>query len=314
MRKNRADRGTGHAVAALLLAIGLLAGPLVGSGCQTGDEDAAATNVQQAAAPRYVTTLPAFEAIVAPVVEGRGAVTALLGAGQTPHAYEPRPSDAEAVATSRALLYGASALDGWTTALDAPRRIALLDLVPPAQQRRVDGGTDPHFWTAPPAVRALLPALADTLCAADAAGCATYRARADSFATVLDTLDTTLRQVMAPVRDVPVLLAQPFFHYFTDRYGPRVVGVVTRHPGQGPSPQAIERLVRQARREGVHAVVAPVHAPARAAQAVAEAAGVPLVRVDPFGGSAEAATYSALMQHCARTLRAALDQEAPASS
>jgi hypothetical protein len=60
--------------------------------------------------------------------------------------------------------------------------------------------------------------------------------------------------------------------------------------------------------------VAPVHAPARAAQAVAEAAGVPLVRVDPFGGSAEAATYSALMQHCARTLRAALDQEAPASS
>lgn len=272
--------------------------------------------------PLFVTTIPPFAAIAAPVVGERGAVTALLSAGDSPHTYEPRPSDVERIRHATALLYGAPHLDEWAVDLPATHRIALLDLVPPGFQRpsvatieaeAAHGGAhDPHFWTDPLAVRALLPALADTLCALDAEGCSTYVANADSLAAALVDLDAELRGQLDPVRDTPVMLAQPFFQYFTHRYGPEVVGVVEPQPANEPSPRALQGLVERARRMGVRAIFVQRQLPPRAAEAVAEGAGIPVVALDPLGGTAGRMTYRDLLQYNAQVIRDALLN--PASS
>ena len=265
--------------------------------------------------PHYVTTIPPFAALLAPVIDERGQVTALLTAGDSPHTYEPRPSDVQRTEGGTALFYGAPHLDGWAADLSAPHHVALLDLVPEGYQHpAVDDGhgatggdaIDPHFWTDPLAVRALLPALADTLCALDAAGCATYEANADSLAAELIELDAELRSLLSPVRAMPVLLAQPFFQYFMHRYGPRLVGVVEPHPGKEPSPRALQALIARTRREGVRAVFIQRQLPPRAAEAVAEAAGLSVVTLDPIGGAAGRRSYRDLLLHNARTIRDAL--------
>lgn len=313
-----ADRHpAGRAASAVLLALALLT-----TGCGADGQTAPPSD----AGPRFVTTLPALALVTRPVVEPRGTVTTLLPAGASPHAYEPRPSDARRTAASTALLYGTDALDGWAATLPAPRRLAVLDLVPSASRLRfaredgpapgahpASGAYDPHAWTDPLAVRALLPALADTLCALDAPGCGGYRARADSFATRLATLDARLRARLRPVAGEAVMLAQPFFRYFLRRYGLRLVAVVEPQPGAEPAPRRLARLVRLADSARVRAMLVQAQLPARSAAAVAEAARLPLVRIDPLG--TPGGRYDALLTDAARALRAALappDTTAPA--
>jgi zinc transport system substrate-binding protein len=165
---------------------------------------------------------------------------------------------------------------------------------------------DPHFWTSPVAVQALLPALVDSLCAVDAEGCATYRANADTFATELEALDGRLSTMLRPVRHAPVMLAQPFFHYFARRYGPRVVGVVEASPAKEPSPREVQRLVTRARTAHVQAVFTQHQLPPRSAQVVAESAGLPVHTLDPLGGTEGRQRYEALLLHNATVISSAL--------
>lgn len=266
--------------------------------------------------PLIVTTIPPFAAIAAPVVGERGAVTALLSAGDSPHTYEPKPSDVQRVEGATALLHGAPHFDEWAADLPAAHHVALLGLVPMGYQRPAvadirasaadTGVRDPHFWTDPLAVRALLPALTDTLCALDAEGCSTYAANADSLAAALVELDTELRALLDPVRDAPVMLAQPFFQYFMHRYGPEVVGVVEPQPANEPSPRALQTLVERARRMGVQAIFVQQQLPPRAAEAVAEGAGLPIVALDPLGGTDGRMAYRDLLLYNAQVIRDAL--------
>jgi ABC-type Zn uptake system ZnuABC Zn-binding protein ZnuA len=156
------------------------------------------------------------------------------------------------------------------------------------------------------AVRTMLPALVDTLCQFDAAGCATYRANADSFATALVALDAELHALMEPAERTPVLLSQPFFRYFMQRYGPQLVDIIEPQPAKEPTPRALQSLIRTARERNVQAILVQEQLPARSAQAVAEATGVPLLRLDPIGGTAGRRTYSELLLYNARTVQSAL--------
>jgi ABC-type Zn uptake system ZnuABC Zn-binding protein ZnuA len=269
----------------------------------------------------FVTTIPPFAAIVSPVVGARGSVVTLLDAGDSPHTYEPRPSDVQRVSDATALLYGAPSLDGWAADLPATRRIALLDLVPTSFQRAAVPGAhadsegsssvDPHFWTDPLAVRALLPALSDTLCALDASGCDTYRTNADSLGAVLVDLDAELRAQLNPVRATPVLIAQPFFLYFMARYGPEVEGVVEPLPANEPSPRSLQALVQTARETNAQAIFTQQQLPPRAAEAVAEGADIPVVPLDPLGGAIDRLSYSDLLRYNAVAIRDALLDSPP---
>lgn len=285
---------------------------LVGCGSEATDADG----------PHYVTTIPPFAAIMAPVVGERGRVTVLLAAGDSPHTYEPRPSDVQRAERGTAVFYGAPHLDVWAADLSAPHHIALIDLVPTeyrlpattgAHDRAGDAADDdPHFWTDPLAVRALLPALTDTLCALDRGGCATYTANAGSFADSLTALDAELQALLGPVQTAPVLLAQPFFRYFMHRYGPQLAGVVELQPSKEPSPRALQGLISEARRAGVRAVLIQRQLPPRAAEAVAEGVGLPLVTLDPLGGGAGRRSYRDLLRYNAVALHDALTEPSTA--
>ena len=266
--------------------------------------------------PHFVTTVPPFEMILERLVDGRGTVERLLDPGASPHTYDPTPSDLRATTTATALVYGAEALDGWAADLPASRRLELLSMVPVGGRLSFEGGhghgaVDPHFWTDPLAVKQLVPVLADTLCAVDPPGCTTYRANADTFTTVLATLDTQIRSLTAPVREVPVLLAQPFFRYFLRRYGPRSVGIVEPSPGAEATPRQLRRLVGRVETTGAHAILTQESLSDRAARAVSDATSIPVVELDPLGGTDGRRTYDALLRFNARTLNTTLAAPAP---
>ena len=278
------------------------------------------------AEPTYVTTSYSFRAILEPVVGDGGSVVHLLPPGVSAHTYDPRPSDVRVASSARAIFYGAPELDQWAARLGGARGIALIDLLPdslllelPGAGVRAGGGDaggnhahgsgrDPHFWMDPLRVAALLPALVDTLCECDRPSCAAYRSNADASSRRLHALHDSVQAVIEPLRGQALLLSHPFIQYFADRYGIGVAGVIEEMPGAEPTARDMQRLIRSARESGAAAIVTLPQLPDRAARIVSEAAGIPVVELDPNGGVEGRKTYEELILYNAHALRSGIAQ------
>ena len=259
---------------------------------------------------RFVATIPPLGFILREIVRDTGAVAVLLPPGASPHTYEPRPSDAAAAQGSAALVFDDSLLDGWAARLAPRRRIEMFALVPaanrlrlPSMRENVAGAPDPHFWTDPTVVGAIIPALTDSLCAIDAPACTRYRANAAQFTDSLRALDTELAAVLGPLRGRAVVLFHPSFQYLLARYGIRVAAVVEPAPGKEPTPRDIEALAAAAARAGATTIFTEPQLPRRPAEVIAEVARLHLAELDPLGGTPGRDSYAALLRYNAAVLR-----------
>jgi ABC-type Zn uptake system ZnuABC Zn-binding protein ZnuA len=280
----------------------ILAGALVQTGC--GGSDATRDG------PVFVTTIDPFRAIVEPVVGDRARVEKLLPPGASPHTYEARPSDMRKVSSAIAFFFGAEQLDGWAARLEVRRSVEMILWVPDSLKLTLfehgHGGVDPHFWMDPVLVKTMLPALADSLCAFDREGCATYRRNAREFDGRLAALDDSLAAMLAPVRGSSILLSHPFLGYFARRYGLDVAGVIEEIPGSEPTPRDMQRMVQHARQSGAVAIFTQPQLPARAANAVAEVVALPVIELNPLGTAGGTFSYEELLYYNAEKILKAL--------
>jgi len=303
---------------------------LVFTGCQDASSSKSVPGENET--PVITTTIPPLGMILQPLVKGRSTVRVLLGPGDSPHTYEPSPSDVRAVSGSLLLMHTDRHLDGWVATLPAERTVAIAPMVPSSERLVMPSGDgtdstrageeaghdhgemDPHFWTSPVTVRSILPALADTLCAADPAGCTQYRTNAEAMATDLEALDVQLASLLKPVQSERVVLSQPFFRYFLDRYDLDVADIVEPLPAKEPSPQQISRQIRRLQQNGARVLFTQTQLPDRSARAVADAAGLSTVNLDPIGGVEGRATYEELLFYNAQRILSSLQREpTPAS-
>jgi zinc transport system substrate-binding protein len=165
---------------------------------------------------------------------------------------------------------------------------------------------DPHFWTDPLAVKAMLPALADTLAKLDPDNAATYRNNADLFAKRLDLLDRQVEKKLRPHRGKPVFLFHPSFRYMLKRYGLKYMGAIEPSPGKEPSPKDIAEIVKKITESGAEAIFTEPQLPKRPAEVIAEEAIVKVYEVDPVGGVDGRSRYSDLILYNAQVFTQAL--------
>lgn len=253
--------------------------------------------------PFYLTTIPPVEDLLRRIVGDRAEVLRLLPAGASPHTYEPRPSDLRHAQGATALVFVDRRLDGWAAELPGPEPVELLPLMPDrfllhfegargesdagdhaGDHHHEPGGADPHFWTDPLAVKAVLPPLAARLGELDPEGRREYERNTSRLLTELDSLDGEIRARLEPVAGESVLLSHPFLRYYLRRYGIRLVGTIEEIPGKEPTAKKIARLIRESPEARVTKILVLPQLSQRAADLVAESTGLPVVVVDPLGG------------------------------
>ena len=121
----------------------LIASPLA-SGCGSDSAD-------EGPGPSVVVTTAQAADLARNVLGGRGESTQILAANADPHEYEPRPSDAEALAGADLIVRSGGDVDGWLEGLidssgsDAP----VLTLSDHVNLIEGDDGADPHWWQDP---------------------------------------------------------------------------------------------------------------------------------------------------------------------
>lgn len=306
----------------------VLATVWMGCGNSDASSDAASDTASEGAGqPRIVTTIEPLGMILWELTRGRRSVEILLDPGSSPHTYEPTPSDIRTLDGSVMLVHAHEHLDGWVASLPASRTLELAPLIPPANRISMPSpehdhasshsdddhahdGLDPHFWTSPAVVQSMIPALVDSLCAADAGGCAVYRNNGDAFITDLEAIHRRIASMLRPVKGTPVMLAQPFFQYFLAEYGIPVAGIVEPHPGKEPSPQQIHALIRAVEEEKPVVIFTQTQLPGRSARVISRETDTPTIDLDPMGGATGRTTYREFMMHNARVVLQALSPAA----
>jgi len=278
------------------------------------------------AQPRYVTTIHPFKEIMQSVVAERGEVVALLPPGASPHTYELRPSDIRKVEQADAVFYGAANLDSWAMKFDSRNKIELVQLIPEefvihfsgqegaaeheesaSSHQHHAGAIDPHFWTDPLTINALLPALVSKLCELDPSGADSYKKNAMLFSERLVLLSKQISEKMAPFRGMPIMLSHPFFQYYLKRYGLTTVALIESNPGKEPTPREIKQFIRIVNSEKVRLIFTHPQLPDRAAKLVAEATSVKIVELDPLGGVAGRQNYDELLLYNTQKIVEALE-------
>jgi ABC-type Zn uptake system ZnuABC Zn-binding protein ZnuA len=231
--------------------------------------------------------------LVANVGGDRVEVDGLLEPNSDPHDYEPRPSDAEAIAGAAVVVRSGGDLDEWLddvieSAAADPEVLTLIDRVDTTEGgahedehagegEHAEGEVDPHWWHDPRnAVRAVA-AIRDALAAADPGGRATYEANARAYTREIESLDSAVADCFAaiPAERRKLVTTHDALGYFAARYGIEAIGSVLDSLSTQAQPSAgdTQELIDQIREEGVKVLFAESSVDPRLERAIADEAG-----------------------------------------
>lgn len=251
---------------------------VVAAGCGDGGGGADGASLTAVATTTQVADL------VRNVGGKRVAVDSILKANSDPHEYEPRPSDAAALAKADIVFRSGGDLDGWLdqvvdSAGGDARQVTLIDSVKTIEGEGEHGGkeTDPHWWQNPRNAILAVAAIRDALIKADPDGRPGYDRRAAAYTTKLRRLDAEVERCSdeVPADQRKLVTTHDALGYFADRYGLEVIGAVipSLSTQAQPSAKDVGQLVDQIKSEGVKAIFPEASLSKKLEQAISREAG-----------------------------------------
>ena len=244
--------------------------------------------------------------------------------GDSPHTFSPKPSDAAKAAKADLFLFVSESLDAWTGNLTSKNKVEVLNLLPIANKltncesctHHHDGknthnthdktDVDPHFWTDPNTVKALLPKLVDTLSKLLPEYAQVFKSNSELFAKRLDLIDKQISQILQDKKGKYVFMFHPSMRYFINRYGLEYGGAIEVSPGKQPSPNYIKELSNKIKATNTKSIFSEPQLSELSAKIIADNTGTLLYVLDPLGGSDGRTKFSDLLLYNARILQKAL--------
>ena len=260
---------------------------------------------------QIVTSIYPIKSILAEIVPDPIYIHCLVPPSASPHIHELLPSDFRLSGKARVLIYGGNGLDKWAEEIPDIQKISILPLVPDSlrlyPENLKKSSFNPHFWTDPLVVRAMLPILADTLCTVFPIDRDKIMNKTILFSNRLDTLNLELKKLLLPLGGTAVLSSHPFFQYFLKRYGFKISGIIEEIPGKEPTPKVIQRIIAAVDKSNIRAVLTHPQLSDRTAQMISESTGIKIIELDPLGGTEGRIRYTDLLMHNARQLKEVLN-------
>lgn len=253
-------------------------------------------------------------------------VTGLLGPGIDPHLYVPTEGNVTTFSEADVIFYNGLHLEAqMARIMEQMARskvvVALGDELPEAQLLTWDANTpyDPHFWNDPALFKTAVEIIRDTLIEADPANTAVYRENAEKYMAEIDTADAYAQEQIAriPADKRVMITAHDAFGYFARRYGLEergLQGISTESEAGTQDVQALADFIVERQIPAIFIESSVPPGTIEAVQAAVRAQGFEVVIGGELFSDAlgeeehEAATYTGMLRHNARTLAQALGE------
>ncbi len=192
----------------------------------------------------------------------RVTVTTIVGPNADTHVYEPKPSDAAAVARADIFFVNGLGFEGWmdrfvqSTGYKGPLVVASDGV---RSHLFTDDGaqvTDPHAWQNLQNGVLYVRNIKTALCKIDPSGCGAYTANAKAYIDQILALDAEVRAQIATVPEAKrkVITTHDAFLYFGEAYGVTFMAPVGISTDAEPSAADVAKLITQIKAEGVSAL------------------------------------------------------------
>jgi len=166
-------------------------------------------------------------------------LTTLVGPDGDAHVYEPSPADAVKMSKADVVLVNGLQFEGFLQRLveASATKAAVVELtkgVEPIKMKEEHeheaeaggdhhhhGDLDPHAFQSIANAKIYVKNIADAFCAADAAGCDTYKSNADAYTAKLTAIETEVKDAVASIPEAKrtVITSHDAFGYFENAYG-----------------------------------------------------------------------------------------------
>ncbi|HQS15708.1 zinc ABC transporter substrate-binding protein [Reyranella sp.] len=266
---------------------------------------------------KAVATFSILADLLAEVAGDKVELSVVVGPDIDAHAYQPRPTDARALADAKVLVSNGLGFEGWIDRLAkaAPFKgkaivatAGVATLKAGADHGHSHGnshghGPDPHCWQDVQRVRTYVANIAKGLAEADPPNAAYYRERAQAFDRRLAELDTWVKAEIAkvPADKRRAITGHDSFRYFSTAYGVKFQSPRGYNTSSEPSARDVAALIREVREHRIKALfVENMTNPGLIDQIARESGAVvgPRLYTDALSGpDGPAPTYEKMMRH-----------------
>lgn len=245
-----------------------------------------------------------------------GTVEVLIGAGQSPHTYEPLPQQMGKLSRSnmfftvgipfeRSLIGKLSSLcpNLKIVATDANiEKLVMLDHEHHEHmhsnmqechedEKHVEGehhhnnnhhevGLDPHFWLDPERASIMADNMAKAIVEAKPELSAFVESNLNKIKVELKDLSDELSQKLIPFKGQTMLVFHPAFGYFATRFG--LIQKAVEIEGKEPAPRQLANLIKICKTEGIKVIFVQKQFPANTAETIASSIGGKVLAIDPL--------------------------------
>lgn len=143
-----------------------------------------------------------------------------------------------------------------------------------------EGALDPHVWLDPTLAAIQAAKIASVLSEVQPSAADTFQRNLENLRLRLDSADTAIKNILAPVKGRTIFVFHPAYGYFADAYGLKQVAIETH--GKEPSARQLASLVEQATRDSVGVVFVQPQFSRRQAESVGKSIGARVETLDPL--------------------------------
>lgn len=262
-----------------------------------------------ASPPRVTVSIQPVHSLVANVMRGVADPRLLVAGGASPHGYQMRPSDADALYSADLVFWMGAPLETFLQSALAnvhpPARIVtLLDTPGLALLANREGGAwrtgrnakpgaltaatdlrrrDPHVWLSPEHAGRLARHVADVLAGADPAHASRYASNALDLIARIEALDRDISSRLAPFRDASFIMFHDAFQYFESAFRLNAAGTLYLEPDRPPGARQLVELRAVIRDRDVRCVFREPQFHAALVNTLTEGTGAGVGVLDPLG-------------------------------
>ncbi|MBP1857163.1 zinc ABC transporter substrate-binding protein [Rhizobium herbae] len=232
-----------------------------------------AAGAAHAEVPNVVVSIKPIHSLVASIMQGIGEPALIVEGAASPHTYSMKPSNASALEKADVVFWVGHGLEAFLEkpleTLGSGAKIVELDDAPGLEKLKFreggafeahddgdeheagaheeghhhdEGEFDMHLWLDPDNAKAMAAEIEKTLAEVDPDNAAAYKANLDALGTRLDTLDKTLTETVAPIKDKPFVVFHDAYQYFEHRYRVKVAGSITVSPETLPGAARLKQI------------------------------------------------------------------------
>ena len=227
-------------------------------------------------------------------------ITLMVQAGDSPHTYEPKPSQMLSVA--RADLYLVIDVEFeqvWLPKFQSLNSKMLVVDIAEGVEKMTMGkehheheshsahdahkyeGEDPHIWTSPANVKIIAQNICKALVRVDKNNEDYYHHNLDAFLAEIEQTDAKIKAILSTLKGSRTFMVfHPSWGYFAKAYGLKQIAVEVE--GKSPKPRELVTLLKEAKEEKVTAIFTQPEFSDASAQILAKELHIPVIKVSPL--------------------------------